>query len=676
MTSQAEHIAQFLGKFTPKQGGGFMACCPAHDDSNPSLSIDDADNGGVLVKCWSGCTQDAVVSALKVRDLWPAKDNPEAPTPVNSKVVARYDYHDESGAILYSKERLEPARNGRKKAFRFRHIDPATGENAFGHGKHNPHVLYNLPNVLKVKSVIVVEGERLVDLLAEWGLVATTLDAGSGSRLTHVQIEQLTGKRIAVLRDADEPGLAYASNLANDLYGKADSIKVIRLPELESKEDFREWRDRPGNDKASLLSIIKGAAEWEPPVELPKAEVPQDERHFPLKSGRDLRAMDIKTEWLIDGLIPRYSVVLLYGRGGIGKTTLMMMCADAIDRAMPIFGMATAKAQVIVIDFENSLAVLSERAKRTAVDGVLFWSSGDSPPSLDKADWTAYQELLLQYPGAMFVFDTLRSSHSGDENSSEVMTIIMRRMRQLRDAGATVILLHHTPKGNDRQFKGSGAIFDLCDQTLALYQTAKPGSDQEAADDDDDTEKVYRFGTGKKTRYRPHRVFLAFDTEQEVFALAKDPIDEALEYLHSIICIVDTHTSAKQNEIVKTAMEDGGYDFGGEKKIRSLLKRGVDRLWTVSKGLHNSIIYHPIQFGSLANPIGADKLPNWESPYCQPDNLPEKQPASNSLQSATVIEFGSLAECGNQTEKLSVIETAVLVEVPTFTEADLEGVFP
>lgn len=393
---------------------------------------------------------------------------------------------------------------------------------------------------------------------------------------------------------------------------------------------------------------------------------------FALKSGRELQSLNIKIEWLVEGVIPRGAVILLYGRGGIGKTTLIMMIADAIDRGETIFGMATVKAQVIVIDFENSLAVLSERAKRTAVDGVLFWDSGQNPPSLDKADWTAYQALLEQYPGAVLVFDTLRSAHSGDENNSEVMTLIMRRMRQLRDAGATVILLHHTPKGNDRQFKGSGAIFDLCDQTLALYQTAKPGSDQEADDDDDDPDKVYRFGTGKKTRYRPHRVFLSFDSEQEVFILAKNPDDEALEYLHSIVCQIHEKTSAKQTEIVKTAISDGGFDFGGDKKIRALLKRGTGRFWTTDRGLHNSIIYRPIQFGSLAGPIGGEKLPNRKEADCQFGNTPEKQVDNDTPQSTAVVEFGSLAKGVYQTEKPTEIEDAEFPEIAALTEDDFD----
>ncbi len=40
-----------------------MACCPAHDDTNPSLSVAQK-NGRVLVCCHAGCSQREVISAL------------------------------------------------------------------------------------------------------------------------------------------------------------------------------------------------------------------------------------------------------------------------------------------------------------------------------------------------------------------------------------------------------------------------------------------------------------------------------------------------------------------------------------------------------------------------------------------------------------------------------------
>ena len=68
----AEILAMALGG--RKSGsGGWMARCPAHDDDEPSLSIKDARNGKALVYCHAGCSQHRVISALKVRGLWPEK---------------------------------------------------------------------------------------------------------------------------------------------------------------------------------------------------------------------------------------------------------------------------------------------------------------------------------------------------------------------------------------------------------------------------------------------------------------------------------------------------------------------------------------------------------------------------------------------------------------------------
>lgn len=52
-----------------KAGGGWMARCLAHDDREPSLSIRDADNGKVLVRCHAGCGQRRVIAALRSRGL-------------------------------------------------------------------------------------------------------------------------------------------------------------------------------------------------------------------------------------------------------------------------------------------------------------------------------------------------------------------------------------------------------------------------------------------------------------------------------------------------------------------------------------------------------------------------------------------------------------------------------
>jgi putative DNA primase/helicase len=64
----AEIIAKALSG--RRAGAGWMACCPAHDDRTPSLSLRDSSSGVVLVCCHAGCEQDRVIEVLRSRGLW------------------------------------------------------------------------------------------------------------------------------------------------------------------------------------------------------------------------------------------------------------------------------------------------------------------------------------------------------------------------------------------------------------------------------------------------------------------------------------------------------------------------------------------------------------------------------------------------------------------------------
>lgn len=51
----------------------FLACCPAHDDKTPSLSLMQKDDGRVLLHCFAGCAVADVLDAvgLEFKDLMP-----------------------------------------------------------------------------------------------------------------------------------------------------------------------------------------------------------------------------------------------------------------------------------------------------------------------------------------------------------------------------------------------------------------------------------------------------------------------------------------------------------------------------------------------------------------------------------------------------------------------------
>lgn len=76
MTSSlsAGDIAKRLGK--PKRSGrAWMACCPAHNDKNPSLLIYDRPDGTVWFECKAHCAYAEVRAALDRLGLLPEKAN-------------------------------------------------------------------------------------------------------------------------------------------------------------------------------------------------------------------------------------------------------------------------------------------------------------------------------------------------------------------------------------------------------------------------------------------------------------------------------------------------------------------------------------------------------------------------------------------------------------------------
>ncbi len=81
----AETIARALGG--RGTGHDWMARCPAHQDSRPSLSIADADDGRVLLHCHAGCSQDRVIAALADRHLW-ADQHTKSVRPTSRKIRA------------------------------------------------------------------------------------------------------------------------------------------------------------------------------------------------------------------------------------------------------------------------------------------------------------------------------------------------------------------------------------------------------------------------------------------------------------------------------------------------------------------------------------------------------------------------------------------------------------
>lgn len=96
--TQAVSIDSILSRLhrVRRSGAGWVALCPSHEDTSPSLSIREGDGGKILLNCFSGCGFDSILASLNLdgRDL---------------KGAAAYRAPSRS---LESQARIEPAIEG------------------------------------------------------------------------------------------------------------------------------------------------------------------------------------------------------------------------------------------------------------------------------------------------------------------------------------------------------------------------------------------------------------------------------------------------------------------------------------------------------------------------------------------------------------------------------------
>ena len=69
-----------LDKVRQTGRGQHLACCPAHDDGSPSLSVRETSDGTVLMHCFAGCPAADVLAAvgMELAELFPDYGQREA----------------------------------------------------------------------------------------------------------------------------------------------------------------------------------------------------------------------------------------------------------------------------------------------------------------------------------------------------------------------------------------------------------------------------------------------------------------------------------------------------------------------------------------------------------------------------------------------------------------------
>jgi len=438
----AAFVAELPGTW---QGSGYRARCPAHNDVQPSLSINQARDGGLVIHCHAGCETKDVLAAMgkTFADLLP-----------EPRAVASYPYTDVSGTkLLWTVVRYEP------KDFRCHPGLPPAEQ----------RVLYRAPAIdyaaRSGTSIYVVEGEKDVEALLSMNVPATCNVGGAGKWLPQYSV-QLTGCHVRIVADNDTPGRKHALAVAEALAGHAASVEVLR-----PARDCKDISDHlaAGHSLDDLLPL-------EPP---------------PTLTG--VMASDVqitKMDWAWHPYFPLGTLCFIDGDPGDGKSVLTI---DLVSRwsagmAMPDgqpspFGEPVAAIMIAAEDDVAATVVPRIKAHGGRCDRIKLITAGRTEADVFNisSDLDALEAEIVAIGARIVVIDPLPAFLSGttDANSdASVRRALGPLAAMARRLGVLVLLVRHLNKGSGKALYRGGGSIGFIGAARAAYLVSRNPDDE------------------------------------------------------------------------------------------------------------------------------------------------------------------------------------------------------
>lgn len=327
--------------------------------------------------------------------------------------------------------------------------------------------------------VVIVEGEEKAKCIIGLDYFAVCFSGSSSQRGFHPEaLARFADRDVYIWPDNDLPGLKFADHLVSVLReAGARSIHFVEPVFSVLGADVADLLtgDVADHRAAKLLvdEWLNGAID----VTLP-----------PVTPSESVSAADMDEppprRWLIEGIIPERWPTILYGDGGVGKTTLSNHLATCLALGLPWFGRTTTPCNVLVVDAELDAEEFARRMWPIARGlglpspprGVFYWRL---PGPLGDDEVVDRLFAIADHRGVrMIVIDSLTlATYSSDQYvANDLAAVIFRFTRQ---GIATLFLDHHARQG--RMDEGSrvdpyGSVMKRNLARSSIYlQTSGPG---------------------------------------------------------------------------------------------------------------------------------------------------------------------------------------------------------
>jgi hypothetical protein len=289
-------------------------------------------------------------------------------------------------------------------------------------------------------------------------------------------------------------------------------------------------------------------------------------------------------EWIIENLIPKYGLVILAGKAGVGKSFVSLHLAHSVSSGEKFLGIlpVLSSGKVLIVDGENYPGIYRQRVealKLNPLDGIDVVILQNF--YLDQARCLKWlEEKLKDHCYSIVIFDAWTNLiQRTDENKSSDVGRVLSRLRKLSyENDCCFVLIHHLRKNlpfaveQKDELRGSSVLVNEADIVL-LLQNLKDS-------------KILKT---IKQRYGEEQAFeVQFDNSEEKLTIRARPIgvdetqNEVLKALEAIIEYLETKGNpATRQEILENL------PFS-EPTVKRALSIGINlgRILRVGRGIY------------------------------------------------------------------------------------------
>lgn len=286
--------------------------------------------------------------------------------------------------------------------------------------------LFRLPEVLAAKArgdwIFVTEGEKDALAVVAAGKCGTTMPGGAG-KWEDRYTEALTGARVVILADDDEPGMAHATAVFQKLFGRAAKVG-IRLP-AEGHKDIADHL-------AAGLSLNGDLRRSSVGMDIPAAagsRAALTAAVFASRPGSD-KALEV-----VGPLFQRGMRTVIGAQTGEGKTTFTMQAIRHFIEGRPFLNdswIPRGAGRALLVDLEQGEETIKHRLREAGLAGServdILWEPNGIALDKREEDREMLRSVLAEGGYDIVVLDPLYQLHLGPGNSEEIAAAVMRHV--------------------------------------------------------------------------------------------------------------------------------------------------------------------------------------------------------------------------------------------------------